>query len=110
MGGGRGVAILCPTNVNFVIWSCPQFSKRCWAVKVTVNNCTFEIINVYFANDNYSNNVVAKELRDVDDLETFMFNVDADFIVIAGDYNIGLHKCNAHSNFLDESCLRMYLS
>ena len=77
---------------------------------MTVNNCTFEIINVYFANDNYSNNVVAKELRDVDDLETFMFNVDADFIVIAGDYNIGLHKCNAHSNFLDESCLRMYLS
>ena len=57
------VAILWPSNVNFVVLPCPQFSKRCCAVKVTVNNCSFVLINVkYFPNDNFSNNVVTEEL------------------------------------------------
>ena len=65
----------------------PMFSKRRFVVKVTVNNCSFVLINVYFPNDNFLNNVVTEELRDVvDSLETFMFNVDADFIVIAGGF------------------------
>ena len=77
-----------------MVLPCSQFSKKCCAVKVTVNNCSFKLINAYFPNDNYSNNVVTEELRDVvDSLETFMFNVDADFIVIAGDFNIDLHRC-----------------
>ena len=110
-GGGEGVAILWPSNVNFVVLPCPQFRKRCCAVKVTVNNCSFILINVYFPNDNFSNNVVTEELRDVvDSLETFMLNVDADFIVIAGDFNIDLRRCNAHSKFLGEFCERMHLS
>ena len=109
--GGGGVAILWPSNVNFVVLPCPQFSERCCAVKVTVNNCPFVLINVYFPNDNFSNNVVTEELRDVvDSLETFMLNVDADFIVIAGDFNIDLHRCNAHSKFLGEFCERIHLS
>ena len=109
--GGGGGAILWPSNVNFIVLPCPQLSKRCCTVTVTVNNCSFVLINVYFPNDNYSNSVVTEELRDVVDcLETFMFNVDADFIVIAGDFNIDLHRCNVHSNFLDEFCERMHLS
>ena len=81
MGGG---AILWPSNVNFVVLPCTQFSKRCCTVKVTVNNCSFVLIHVYLPNDNYSYNVVTEELRDiVGSLETFMFNVGADFKVIA---------------------------
>ena len=106
-----GVAILWPSNVNFVVLPCPQFSKRCCTVKVTVNNCSFVLINVYFPTDNFSNNVVTEELCDVvNSLETFMLNVDADFIVIAGDFNIDLHRCNAHSKFRGEFCERMHLS
>ena len=39
-----------------------------------------------------------------------MFNVDADFIVIAGDINKDLHRFNAHSKFLSEFYERMHLS
>ena len=39
-----------------------------------------------------------------------MFNVDADFIVFAGDFNIDLHRCNTLSNFPSEFCERMLLS
>ena len=65
--GGRGVAILWPSNVNFVVLPCPQLSKRCSAVKVIVNNSSFVLINVYFPNDNVSNNVVSEELRNAVD-------------------------------------------
>ena len=106
-----GVAILWPPNVNFVVLPSPQFKKKCCAVKVTVNNCSFVLINLHSPNDNYSNNDVAEELRDVDDsLKTFMFNVYADFRVIVRDFNIDLHRCKAHSNFLGEFCEHMHLS
>ena len=45
----------------------------------------------------------------VDSLETFRFTVNADFIVIAGDFNIDSHRCNAHSHFLGEFCERAHL-
>ena len=58
-----GVAILWPSKVNFAVLPCQPVNKKSCAVKVTVYNCSFVLINVYFPKDNYLNNFVTEKLR-----------------------------------------------
>jgi exonuclease III len=105
-----GVVILRSSHINAVNIPYPHFSKCCCAVKVTVGNVSFALINVYLPTDNFSKHIVVDELRDViDSLETFIYSTDVNYIVLAGDLNVDFDRLNAHTNFVSDFINRVNL-
>ena len=80
-----GVAILLHSKLNNVINVYKQFSTRCCAVRVQLQQqLCVALVCVYFPTDNQSI-VPSQELVDIiDNLETFIYTLDVDCVILRG--------------------------
>ena len=82
-----GVAIVWHSRLNHTVSIYNHFSTRCCAVYVTLGRFKFALICVYFPTDNFSNSPSEELLDTIDCLETFIYSLDVDGIILGGDLN-----------------------
>ena len=102
-----GVAIVWHSRLNHTVSIYNHFSTRCCAVCVTLGRFKFALICVYFPTDNFSNSPSEELLDTIDCLETFIYSLDVDGIILGGDLNTDFLRDNAQSRCVSAFCERI---
>ncbi len=83
----RGVAVLCPTDIEYKIESVTRDSQgRYLIIKVTIEDETHLLVNVYAPSDNEKDKIAF-----ITDLKSQIANHEVCNLVLGGDFNIHLH-------------------
>ena len=77
-----GVAILWSSRFNNIVTPNKHFSYRFYTVKVEMGEFTYALICVYLPIDNYSTTTTTDLNDTLDLLETFIFSLDVDCVIV----------------------------
>ena len=104
------VFFLWHSKLSNVINVYKQFSTRCCAVRVQLQQLSVALVCVYFPTDNQSV-VPSQELVDViDSLETFIYTLDVDCVILGGGgacMNTHFSRINGQFNCVQDFCKRV---
>ncbi len=105
-----GVAILWHNKFNYMVTPCKQFSNRCCAIKLNLGGMSCVLACVYFPTDNFSPTASEDLTNTIDELETFIFSLNADCILLGGDFNTDFSRSNGQTNVVSDFCKRVNLT
>ena len=116
LGRGKGgVAIIWKNDIECNIKSIKCISKRLCAIKVTVNEFSFILFNVYMPTDPGNGNYVIAEYKDVlQEISVILLNSDTQVFILGGDWNSDISRNNVQTNsflsFIEEESLSLCLN
>ena len=99
-----GVIILWSSRFNIIVTPYKHFSNCCCAVKVEMSEFTCALICVYLPIDNYSTTATTDLNNMLDLLETFIFSLDVDCVIIGGDCYVDCIRLNAQTTSFNNFC------
>ena len=92
-----GLAILWHSKYNSTVSIYNLEHNRFCGIKFSRPTFNCAIICIYLPNSNYSSSVVDDNFSDtLHELETFIYSLGVDCIMLAGDFNVDFMRNNAH--------------